>query len=513
MNFFSIAAIPAKLAEISPDLNASVPAWAWLAFAGFIITMLVLDLGVFHRSDKAVPFRDAVVWSIVWVALAGVACALVGLWHGGQVAELFAAGYLLELSLSVDNLFVFLLIFSFFKVPEKYMHRVLFWGIIGAVLFRALFIFGGIALVSKFSWIMYIFGVFLVWTGAKMFLPEKKERDLSDNKIVKIASRLGRFSKELHGHSFFFAKNGLLYATPLFLVLLVIELSDIIFAVDSVPAILGIIPKEAAPGMKMFLAFTSNIFAVLGLRSFFFALSGFMKMLRFLRYGLGAILSFIGAKLILAECGIWHPSTTVSLSVLVVIILISVAFSVAFPAKKSPAEPEKTAEEEPLPPANGEISANDCEDEIPAGTPWIGVDLDGTLAKYDRWRGFDHVGEPVPVMLARVKFWLEKGYTVKIFTARASVPEKGIPPVKKWLADNGLPELEITNQKDFSMIELWDDRAIQVVSDTGRPFLSQSAVGRPAAPILPNEAGNETFYLLKKSFTPKNSGNVKNQNR
>lgn len=303
--------------------------------------MLALDLGVFHKKDKAVPFKEAVLWSFIWVGLACVACLLIGLWHDEQVAELFAMGYLLELSLSVDNLFVFLIIFSFFKIPEKYMHRVLFWGILGAVFFRAIFIFGGIALVTKFSWVMYIFGALLIYTGVKMFFPEKENVDLATNPMVKLAAKTGRFAPTFHGHDFFFLKDGLIFATPLFLVLLVIELSDVMFAIDSVPAILGIIPKNCSQEMKMFIAFTSNIFAILGLRSFFFALSGFMKMLRFLRLGLGFILTFIGIKLLVSELGTvfpvlegWHPSTKVSLSVLIGILLVSVALSMAFPKKK-----------------------------------------------------------------------------------------------------------------------------------------------------------------------------------
>ncbi|MGN0834698.1 MAG: TerC/Alx family metal homeostasis membrane protein [Candidatus Spyradosoma sp.] len=486
LNFF------AQTAQAASELACDVPTWAWLVFGVFIVGMLALDLGVFHRNDRAVPFKDAVLWSVIWVGLAAAACALVGVWHGSAVAELFAAGYLLELSLSVDNLFVFLLIFSFFKVPDKYMHRVLFWGIIGAVIFRALFIFGGVALVTKFSWMMYLFGVLLVYTGVKMFFPEKKDADLSDNPIVRAATKTGRFSKELHGHSFFFLKDGAVFATPLFLVLIVIELSDVMFAVDSVPAILGVIPKNAAPEMKMFLAFTSNIFAILGLRSFFFALSGVMKMLRFLRFGLGVILVFIGVKLFLAELDWWHPSTQLSLAVLFCVLTASVLASAFAPKKKTAAA--EAAEPEALPPKEGDVPANASDDDA---RTWIGVDLDGTLAAYDGWRGLDHVGRPVPVMLARVRHWLANGYRVKIVTARASDPEKGIPPVKRWLAENGLPDLEVTNRKDFDMIELWDDRAIQVVRNSGRPFLSLYSGGRPKAPILPDEAADATFYLLK----------------
>lgn len=313
------------------------PDWVWLIFGAFIVVMLALDLGVFHRSDKPVPFRDAVVWSVVWISLAGAAFGGIWAWHGQEKAQLFSAGYLLELALSIDNLFVFMIIFSFFKIPEKYQHRVLFWGIIGAVVFRALFIFGGVALVEKFEWVLWIFGAFLIFTGVKLFFPEKKETDLSDNLIVRAASKLGRFSPEFHGHDFFFRKDGLLYASPLLMALVVIELSDVIFAVDSVPAVLGVLPKEGISGEeKMFLAFTSNIFAILGLRSFFFALSGFMKRLRFLHFGLGVVLVFIGAKMILAELPEpWTHKFSVgqSLSVLGCVFAAAILLSFIIPKK------------------------------------------------------------------------------------------------------------------------------------------------------------------------------------
>lgn len=480
------------------DLACSVPAWAWGVFGVFIVVMLALDLGVFHRRDEAVPFKNALLWSVIWFGLAAAAYAAIWFWHGNEVAKVFAAGYLLELSLSVDNLFVFLLIFSFFKIPEKYRHRVLFWGIIGAVIFRAIFIFCGVALITKFSWMMYLFGALLVYTGAKMFFPEKENADLSGNPIVRFASKTGKFSQDLRGNAFFFLKDGAVFATPLFLVLLIIEFSDIMFAVDSVPAILGVLPKEASPDMKLFLAFTSNIFAILGLRSFFFALAGFMKMLRFLRVGLGIILVFIGAKLFLAELDVWHASTRLSLSILVGVLALSLLVSLLFPQKTNVPADSKKPFDEALPEPKGEAKSL-------GEQPWIGVDLDGTLAFYDSWRGFEHIGEPVPVMMARVRHWLNSGYHVKIFTARASNPEKGIPPVVRWLEKNGLPPLEVTNCKDFGMIELWDDRAVQVVYNSGCPFLSRYSGGRPKAPILPDEASGATFYLLKPPQKSENS--------
>lgn len=497
------------------SVGAPFPFWAWIVFGGFIAAMLALDLGVFHRRDKEISLREAVVWSVIWVALAGAAFLGIWAWRGSEDAQLFSAGYLLELALSIDNLFVFILIFAFFKIPEEYRHRVLFWGIIGAVFFRAAFIFGGVALVEKFDWVLWLFGAFLLFTGIKLLFPEKKEKNLSGNPVVRFASKLGRFSSELNGHDFFFRKNGLLYASPLLLALIVIEISDVLFAVDSVPAVLGILPKEGLSAQeKMFLAFSSNIFAVLGLRSFFFALSGFMKMLRFLHFGLGVVLAFIGVKLILAELPerfSYKFSVGDSLAVLGVVLAVSVALSVIFPKKSASAAAagtrrsgrslDEAAKSEALPKNDGEVpEAVPAVDDGPGVRSWIGVDLDGTLAQYSGWQGLDHVGKPVPVMLARVRYWLAEGYTVKIFTARATAGERGTEPIKKWLAENGLPDLEITNCKDFAMIELWDDRAVQVVANTGKPFLSPSIFGRPAAPILPDESSGETFYLLKKKF-------------
>lgn len=463
----------------------------WSLFIAFVVIMLTLDLFVFHRKDESISLKNALAWSAVWIGLAGAATVAIGFWKGAGVATIFATGYLLEFSLSVDNLFVFLVIFSFFSVPEKYMHRVLFWGILGAVVFRALFILGGVAIVSKFSWVMYFFSAFLIYTGIKLFFSgENDDTALEKKPIVKLFSKWKRFSKELHGHDFFFLKDGVWMMTPLMLVLIVIEFSDVLFAIDSVPAILGVLPKEWDESLKMFIAFSSNIFAILGLRSFFFALAGIMKMLRFLRYGLAVVLAFIGVKLCLAEADVYHFNTAVSLGVLVGILGFSVLLSFIVPEK---ADAKSELKDEALPNKTPEFN---CE-QTRSRKPWIGVDFDGTLAQYTSAKNLNKLGKPVPVMLERVKYWLEKGYTIKIFTARASLGKEGIAPVKKWLAENGLPDLEVTNQKDFSMVELWDDRAIQVVQNTGKPFLCQSMIGRPAAPILPNEKTMETFYLLK----------------
>ncbi|MCR5184384.1 MAG: TerC/Alx family metal homeostasis membrane protein [Opitutales bacterium] len=476
----------------------------WTVFLVFVVVMLSLDLFVFHRKDESVSLKNALVWSAVWIGLAAVATLMIAyacsalfdsenpIYSPGTIATIFATGYLLEFSLSIDNLFVFLVIFSFFGVPEKYMHRVLFWGILGAVLFRAIFILGGVALVSKFSWIIYFFSAFLIYTAVKLiFSGQNDDTALEKKPIIRLFSKWKRFSRELHGHDFIFVKDGLLVLTPLALVLIIIESSDVLFAVDSVPAILGVLPKEWDESLKMFIAFSSNIFAILGLRSFFFALAGVMKMLRFLRYGLAVVLAFIGVKLGLGEADIWHPGIALSLIVLLGILGLSVALSLIFPDKKKSVA--DVIKEEPLP-----AKKTDFEISLKKSDPWIGVDFDGTLAQYTSSKNIEKIGKPVPIMLERVRHWIKHGYTVKIFTARAALGEAGIAPVKKWLKENGLPELEVTNQKDFSMIELWDDRAIQVVQNTGKPFLGLSIIGRPSAPILPDEKASETFYLLKK---------------
>ncbi len=328
--------------EISHDIQEaagaglafSVPLWAWIAFAGFVVAMLALDLGVVHRRDKAIPLRDAAMWSAIWVALAAVACMLTGIWHGRAVAELFATGYLLELSLSVDNLFVFLMIFSHFAVPEEYRHRALFWGIIGAVLFRVLFIVCGVELIQKFSWLIYIFSALLLYSGIKMFFREKEKIDFSKSKMMKLAGKTNRLTHGYRGHSFFAIENHRLCFTPLLLVVCIIEASDVVFAFDSVPAVIGVIPKNASSEVAMFIAITSNIFAILGLRSFFFVISEFMNSMRFVRFGLGVILVFVAVKFFCEETGWWHASTKFSLLFLLVVLIMSAMLSRAFPKKQ-----------------------------------------------------------------------------------------------------------------------------------------------------------------------------------
>lgn len=318
-----------------------VPWWAWAIFTVVVGVMLALDLGVFHKEEKAVSFREAIAWSVVWASLAGAFGFFIWWMHGPEEAGLFASGYLLEKALSVDNLFVILVIFSFFKIPENLRHRVLFWGILGAAIMRAVFILAGVALVAKFSWLMYVFGAVLLFTGVKMALPGgETEADLSRNPVVRFTKKLFPMTPDLRGKNFFVRENGRLKMTPLFLVLLVVEATDVVFAVDSIPAIIGILPEKLATGetlsqeSKNFLAFTSNIFAILGLRSMFFAISGFMQYFRYLKVGLAFILVFIGVKMVATAAGWFHVPTNLSLAILMGALALSVAASVVFPEKK-----------------------------------------------------------------------------------------------------------------------------------------------------------------------------------
>ena len=280
---------------------ANIPLWIWGAFMGFVLSMLALDLGVFHRHAHKIEMKEALVWSGVWIGLALLFnLGLFFYWdkiqpgspYSNQEAGFaFLAGYLIEKALSVDNIFVFLLIFGYFAVPEKYQHRVLFWGIIGALISRASFIAGGAALLERFFWLMIVFGLFLIASGIKMAVIKDKKMDPEKNPLVKLFRRLMPVTQDYHGQKFFTRINGKLWATPLFVVLLMIEFTDVIFAVDSIPAIFAITSDP-------FLVFTSNVFAILGLRALFFALAGLMQMFHYLSYGLAAILVFVGGKML-----------------------------------------------------------------------------------------------------------------------------------------------------------------------------------------------------------------------
>lgn len=299
----------------------------WILFNLFVLIMLALDLGVFHRKTHAIGFKEAMGWSVFWVSLAACFSILVYYWFGRHKALEFVTGYLIEQSLSVDNLFVFLLIFRYFRVDLKYQHKVLFWGIIGALVARAFFIAAGVALINRFHWIIYVFGAFLIYTGIKMFT--SLERDIHPERgiLVRLAQKYLRFTNEYDNGKFFTIQNGKRVATPLFMVLLAVETTDILFAVDSIPAILAI---TADP----FIVYTSNVFAILGLRSLYFALAGMMEIFRFLPYGLATILIFIGAKM--AASDYVKVPIIVALAVVAGLLATSVAASLIFPKRQTP---------------------------------------------------------------------------------------------------------------------------------------------------------------------------------
>jgi tellurite resistance protein TerC len=286
--------------------------------------MLVLDLGVFHRRNHAVKFREALIWSIVWIALAAIFAVVILFWHGRTPALEFVTGYVIELSLSVDNLFVFLLIFRFFQVPPAHQHKVLFWGILGALVMRAIFIAAGVGLIQRFHWIVYVFGAFLVYSGIKLFFQGEAEIHPEKNPVLRLFRRLVPVTKDYEGNKFFVRRAGL-YATPLFIVLLVVETSDLLFAVDSIPAILSI-TRDA------FIVYTSNVFAILGLRSMYFALAGMMEMFRYLHFGLSLVLMFVGAKMLLSH--FFEIPTPIALAAVAGLLAISVVASLVNPKKK-----------------------------------------------------------------------------------------------------------------------------------------------------------------------------------
>lgn len=308
-----------------------VPTSWWLAFNGFVVIMLALDLGVFHRKAHAVKLKEALGWSAAWISLALLFNAWIYQSMGPEKGTEFLTGYLIEKSLSVDNVFVFAVLFSFFAVPDKLQHKVLFWGIFGALVMRAVMIFAGAALITNFSWIIYLFAALLVLTGLKMLFGKQHDIDPEKNFAVRLLRKLMPVTKDYRGNKFFVREDGRLAATPLFAALLCIEVSDLIFAVDSIPAIFAITQDT-------FIIYTSNVFAILGLRALYFALSGILPYFQFLKYGLGAILCFVGVKMSLAHSA-WKIDTMVSLGVVAGILILSMAASVICrPARQLPAQ-------------------------------------------------------------------------------------------------------------------------------------------------------------------------------
>ena len=265
--------------------------WFWIAFLAFTGALLAFDLGVLHRRDHVIRLREALFLSLFYIALALLFAGVLFVWRGEQAGIEFLTGYLIEKSLSIDNIFVIVLTFSFFAVPQQYQHRVLFYGVIGAVIMRGILIALGVQLIHSFAWIAVVFGAFLIFTGAKMLWMASAQPDVENNFVVRLLQRRMRIAKEYAGHSFFVRRDGLLYATPLFVVLVLIEFTDLIFAVDSIPAILAV-------SQDTFIIFTANVFAILGLRALYFALAEIVPRFVYLKYGLSLILVMIGGKMI-----------------------------------------------------------------------------------------------------------------------------------------------------------------------------------------------------------------------
>ena len=300
----------------------------WVAFNIFVLVAVTLDLGVFHRRPHKISVREAGLWSLAWIVLSAVFGVAVLFFLGRQPALEFFTGYLIEKALSIDNLFLFLVIFRAFAVDERVQHRLLAWGVLGALVMRGVMIAMGAALIERFAWVMYLFGAFLVYAGIHMLVARTQEMHPEENKIFKFASRHLRVTKDYHGERFFVRNGGKFFATPLFLVLLVVEITDITLAVDSIPAIFGITHDP-------FIVYTSNVFAILGLRALYFLLAGALGRLRYLTVGLALVLVFIGGKMIVEP---WlHIPVHISLSVVVGILAVALVASLLAPAKQEPA--------------------------------------------------------------------------------------------------------------------------------------------------------------------------------
>jgi tellurite resistance protein TerC len=350
------------LAQQGPSAGSP---WLWVGFFALVATVMALDLGVFHRTSHKVSVKEASIWVTVWVALALFFNLGIAFWRGFEPAGQFLAAYVLELCMSVDNIFVFIIIFSYFSVRPEHQHRVLFWGILGAVIMRLVFIFVGIELAQRFSWVLYIFGGFLVFTGIKL-LAHQPEVHPEKNLVIRLAKRLLPVTHDFHGDRFFVRQpvsvlepaaitsgaaaapsephptlpapgpfeKGRFLATPLFLVLLAVEATDVVFAVDSVPAVLAVTQDR-------FIAYTSNIFAILGLRSMFFLLAGSLDKFHYLRYGLSIVLIFIGAKMLVGQGLHYHLPIWAALLVILVILGGSVLLSLLIPPRAAPLRPDE----------------------------------------------------------------------------------------------------------------------------------------------------------------------------
>lgn len=297
--------------------------WIWVVFNIIVLAMLALDLGIFHRKSHVIKPKEALIWSGIWVIVALIFNIGVYYWMGRKEALEFFTGYLIERALSIDNIFVFLVIFAHFAVPPAYQYKVLFWGILGALVMRASMIGVGVVLIERFDWIIYVFGAFLVYTGVRMAVKEETKVHPETNPIIKWFSKVFPTVSSYHGDRFFIVKEGKKFATPLFVVLLLIESTDLVFALDSIPAIFAITRDP-------FIVYSSNVFAILGLRALYFALAAVIELFHFLKYGLSVVLAFVGVKMILSD--IYHIPTVISLGVITGILLISIIISLVVPA-------------------------------------------------------------------------------------------------------------------------------------------------------------------------------------
>jgi tellurite resistance protein TerC len=309
--------------------------WFWIGFNVFVLALLAIDLGVFHRKAHTVSTREAALWTVIWISLALGFSALLFIFEGQQTGMMFLAGYLIEKSLSVDNIFIFVMLFTYFNVPMIYQHRVLFWGILGALIMRGVLIGVGAYLISQFDWVLYIFGAFLVFTGIRMVLhKEDGEINIERNGVVHLLRRLIPITKDYHGASFLVRQQGILFATPLLVVVLVVETTDLIFALDSIPAIFAVTQDP-------FLVYTSNVFAILGLRSLYFLLANVMQNFRFLKHGLSVILVFVGIKMLVVE--FYHVPIGLSLGVIAAVLGISITASLLYPVRTAAPTPPISA--------------------------------------------------------------------------------------------------------------------------------------------------------------------------
>ena len=314
----------------------TVPVWIWAAFVALVAVLLIADLLLVHRTAHVISFKEAAIESAVWIAI-GLSFTLVVFgWHGGQAAGEYLSGYLIEKSLSVDNVFVWAVIFSFFGVPREFQFRVLFWGIFGALVLRAIFIFAGVALIEQFEWILYVFGAFLLYTAVRIARHDEAEVHPENNIALKVVRRVIPSTNEYDGQKLFTRRTGRRLATPLFAVLILIETTDVVFAVDSVPAILSVSNEQ-------FLVFSSNAFAILGLRALYFLLAGAAGRFRYLNVGLGVILAFVGIKMLATEW--YHFPTWASLLVITLVLTVAIVASLRAESREHEVEAQQTRQE------------------------------------------------------------------------------------------------------------------------------------------------------------------------